>query len=281
MKTPAFICSAFICLFSLGFLVPSATAQDPTPKLEVPQRTANVGKEANSNEDKARTLLQQMIETMGGQAYLTLQDSYSEGRYGRFHNETMVGGAVFYRYWEWPDKERFEVTKERDIATLVLGDRVYEVTYRGGKELDPQKDDSVRLGIVRRHYALEQVLRVWMNEPGALLLDEGPTLADNKMTERVTIINAKNEAVSILISPYTHLPVAKRFSIRDPRTADKDEEEEIYDNWRLVQGVNTPYSTVVMHNGQIVRQQYLSAVSYNQHPPDTYFTPKLIPHNKK
>ena len=51
-------------------------------------------------------------------------------------------------------KNVFEVTKDRDIATLVLGEKVYEITYRGGKELDPQKDDSVRLGIIRRHYSL-------------------------------------------------------------------------------------------------------------------------------
>ncbi len=264
----------------LCFLVATFSGQQQ-PTLAPAPRSPNVGPEANRNENKARTLLNRMLETMGGQAYLTLQDSYSEGRYGRFHNEAMVGGAVFFRYWEWPDKERFEVTKDRDIATLVLGERVYEVTYRGGKELDPQKDDSVRMGIIRRHYALERVLREWMSEPGAILLDEGPTLADNKMTERVTIINSRNEAVSLLISPDTHLPVSKRFSIRDPKTADKDEEEEIYDNWRMVQGVNTPFSTVVLHNGQIVRQQYLSSISYNTHPPDAYFTPKLIVHNRK
>lgn len=265
----------------LCFLMASAFGQQPLPTLAPNSRTPNVGPEAHTNENKARVLLNQMIEAMGGQAYLTLQDSYSEGRYGRFHNEVMVGGAVFFRYWEWPDKERYEVTKERDIATLVLGEKVYEVTYRGGKELDPQKDDSVRMGIIRRHYALERVLREWMNQPETLLLDEGPTLADAKMTERVTLINSKNEAVSILISPDTHLPVAKRFSIRDPKTADKDEEEEVYDNWRMVQGVNTPYSTVVLHNGQIVRQQYLTAIQYNTHPPDDYFSPKLISHNKK
>lgn len=276
MKNPHMRIFLLIC-----FLVASVSGQQQQPTLSPSPRSANVGPEANSNENKARKLLNQMIEALGGQAYMTLQDSYTEGRYGRFHNETMVGGAVFYRYWEWPDKERFEVTKERDIATLVLGDRVYEVTYRGGKELDPQKDDSVRLGIIRRHYALDRVLRQWLDAPGTLLLDEGPTLADNKMTERVTVINSKNEAASILISPDTHLPVSKRFSLRDPQTADKDEEEEIYDNWRMVQGVNTPYSVVVLHNGQIVRQQYFSAVSYNTHPPAEYFTPKLIVHNKK
>jgi hypothetical protein len=264
----------------LCFLVATFCGQQQ-PSLVPAPRSPNVGPEANRNESKAQALLNRMIQEMGGQAYLTLQDSYSEGRYGRFHNEVMVGGAVFFRYWEWPDKERLEVTKDRDIATLILGDKVYEVTYRGGKELDPEKDDSVRLGIVRRHYSLEHVLREWMNAPGTLLLDEGPTLADNKMTERVTIINSKNEAVSLLISPDTHLPVSKRFSVRDPKTADKDEEEEIYDNWRMVQGINTPFSTVVLHNEQIVRQQYLSSISYNTHPPDVYFTPKLIVHNKK
>ena len=167
-----------------------------------------------------------------------------------------------------PDKERFEVTKETGISprSCYWRPRVYEITYRGGKELDPQKDDSVRMGIIRGHYALDLVLRQWLNQPGTLLLDEGPTLADNKMTERVTVINSKNEAVSILISPDTHLPVSKRFSIRDPNTADKDEEEEIYDNWRMVQGVNTPYSIVVLHNGQIVRQQYFQC-GFLQHTP--------------
>src|SRR5207342_2938773 len=99
--------------FLVCLLFSSAAAQQATPKLSPPQQSANVGKEANSNENKAHALLKQMLDAMGGQAYLNLQDSYSEGRYGRFHNEAMVGGAVFYRYWEWPDKERFEVTKDR------------------------------------------------------------------------------------------------------------------------------------------------------------------------
>src|SRR5258707_2072707 len=81
--------------FLVCLLFSSGVAQQPAPKLSPPQQSANVGKEANSNENKARALLNRMLDAMGGQVYLTLQDSYSEGRYGRFHNETMVGGAVF------------------------------------------------------------------------------------------------------------------------------------------------------------------------------------------
>jgi hypothetical protein len=239
----------------------------------------NTGSEAQSNQLKARAILDKMIQALGGPAYMNLQDAYMEGRYGRFHNEVMVGGTVFFHYWQWPDKDRYELTKQRDVVDLYLDDRVTEVTFRGPHELDPKKDDSVRLAIQRRHYTLEKIVRQWLNDPRTLLLYEGQTLsANNKMTDRVTVINSNNEAVSLLIAPDTHLPAQKIFITRDPQTRDRDEEDEIFDNWRMVQGISTPYSDVIIRNGQMVRQQYLSNVTYNNRPPESYFTPVLIPH---
>ena len=84
---------------------------------QIPQSapvSPNAGTEAQANQTKARSVLDKMVEALGGPAYLNLQDSYTEGRYGRFHNEVMVGGTVYFRYWQWPDKERIELTKQRD-----------------------------------------------------------------------------------------------------------------------------------------------------------------------
>ena len=170
----------------------------------------------------------------------------------------------------------FGLTKERDIVQLFVGDTAYEVTYRGSSLLNPQKDDNVRLALQRRHFALDLVLREWLNAPGTILLDEGPTMAENRMAEKITIINKDNQAVSILVSQDTNLPVEKIFTSRDPQTRDKDEEIEIYDNWKKVQGINTPYNTTIMRNGAMVRESFVNSVSYNVHPPETYFTPKLI-----
>jgi hypothetical protein len=234
--------------------------------------------EAQGNQQKARAVLDKMIATMGGQNYLTVQDSYSEGRYGRFHNEQQVGGAEFFRYWEWPDKDRWELTKQRDVIQLFLGDTAWEVTYRGAHEMDPKKDDSVRLALIRRHYALENILRTWLNAPGTALFDEGQSLTEARMTERITVINAQNEAATILVSTDTHLPVARTFTIRDPQSHDRDTETEIYDNWRLVQGINTPYSTAIKRNGEMIRQQFLSSITYNNHPPENIFSPKTFTH---
>ena len=46
---------------------------------------------------------------------------------------------------------------------------------------------------------LEHVLREWLDAPGTILLDEGQTLAENKVTEKISIINSDNQAVTIMI----------------------------------------------------------------------------------
>jgi hypothetical protein len=231
--------------------------------------------EAQSNQQKARTLVDQMIQALGGQAYLTAEDYYAEGRSGSFHNESLVGSGLYYRYWKWPDKDRIELTKERDIVQLFVGDRAYEITYRGIQPIVLEKDDKARLAMVRRHYALENVLREWLKQPGILLLDEGPSLSEGHMAEKITIINAKNEAVTILVDPATHLPLEKRFSTRDPRYRDRDEEVMIYGNWKEIQGINTPRMTLIKRNGETISQQIILNITYNVHPPDTLFDPAV------
>jgi len=237
--------------------------------------------EGQHNQQKARAVINQMISALGGQAYLNVQDAYSEGRYGRFHNEVMVGGAKYYRYWRWPDSDRWELTDQRDIVQLYVGDKAFEVTFRGSRPLFLDKEEGARLMLQRQHYSLETVLRTWLNEPGTALFDEGSALTENRMAESITIINSSHEAVTILVSVDTHLPVKKIFFTRDPQSHERDEEDEIFDNWKIVQGINTPYSVVIMRNGQIARQQFIANVSYNNQPPDSYFTPILINHAKK
>ncbi|HEY6306978.1 MAG TPA: hypothetical protein VI488_11035, partial [Candidatus Angelobacter sp.] len=241
---------AVLCLFLAGVGTQSSPSQS-----------------AQSNEQKARAVIDRMIAVLGGQAYLNVQDSYSDGRYGRFHNEQMVASNVFFRYWKWPDQERYEITDKRDVVYLFLGDKEYEVIYRGSSEMSPVKDDSVRQALLRRRHTLDTVLRTWLNAPGTILLDEGQTVAESQMAEKVTIMNANDDAVTILVSIDTHLPIAKIFSVRDPQSRERDEEIEVYGNWRMVQDINTPYSVQIKRNGELMRTESLANITYNIHPP--------------
>jgi hypothetical protein len=239
------------------------------------QDTSAKPAETQTNQQKARTMVDQMIQALGGQAYLTVEDYYAEGRSGSFHNESLVGSSLFYRFWKWPDKDRIEVTKQRDIVQLYVGDQAYEITYKGIRPLDPQKEERLRQAMIRRHYTLENVLRNWLKEPGILLLDEGPSISEGHMAEKLTIINSKNESVTILVDPETHLPLEKRFSIRDPRYRERDEEALIYGDWKVFQGINTPRMTVTKRNGETISQQIILNITYNIHPADVLFDPTV------
>lgn len=239
------------------------------------QDTSAKPAEPQTNQQKARALIDQMIQALGGEAYLTAQDYYAEGRSGSFHNETLVNWGLFYRFWKWPDKDRIELTKQRDIVQLYVGDQAYEITYKGIRPLDIQKEERLHQAMIRRSYSLENVLRNWMKEPGILLLDEGPSVSEGHMAEKVTIINSKNESVTLLLDTSTHLPLEKRFSTRDPRYRERDEEALIYGDWKVFQGINTPRMTVIKRNGETISQQIILNMTYNIHPSDALFDPTV------
>jgi hypothetical protein len=221
------------------------------------------------NARKARALLDQAIEALGGQAYLNIQDVSQEGRSYGFHLGRANGaGNLFWRFYKFPDKDRFEFTKKRDVVLVYRGDKGFEITYKGTRE-DESKDltDYLR----RREYSIEWVLRKWLNEPGVALFYEGPSVAAEKDAQQVTIMNARNQGVTLYLDSRTHLPVKKTFSWRDPTDKQRNVEDEVYDNYRPVQGVMTPYSVTRYYNGDMSNQRFLNSISYNKGLSDSLF----------
>jgi hypothetical protein len=250
--------------------------------LFIPMRAQPSGSpSAQTNQQKARAAIDKMIQALGGQAYMHLQDAEVEGRSGRFYHERSEGSTVFHRFWQWPDKERVELTKQRDVIELTVGDNMYEITFRGTRIIDPKKDYDNQIYLERRHHALEIILRQWLNDPGTALFDEGPSLSENHSVERITLIDSRNDAVTLSIDTDTSLPVKKTFVMRDPQGY-RDEVAEVYDNWKMIQGVNTPFNTLVSRNGELWRQYFLSSVSYNNHLENSLFEPstKYLPAKK-
>jgi len=256
-------------LIVAGMLAVSAVAQNP-PAQGAPQKSVQEIVSGDPGVKKARQLIDQMIQALGGQAFLNVQDMEQQGRaYGFYHGNPSGQGSVFWRFWKWPDKERIELTKQRDVIYIYNGDQGWEITYKGTRAEDP---DELKEYLRAREYSLNKVLRGWLQQPGAALFYEGIGLTQDKQVEKITIINSKDQAVTIAIDQITHLPVKKSYFVRDPVSREKDEEAEVYDNWRLEQGLNTAHIIVAMHNGEITRQRFIQSVTYNQALPDSKFT---------
>jgi hypothetical protein len=265
---------AFTCLLLTALAFPQSAPTDSSANA-APSAAASSQAIPTDQESvrKARAILDQAIQALGGQAYLNAQDMTQEGRSYSFHRgEPNSLGTLFWRFRKFPDKDRVELTKKRDVVELYSGAKGYEITYRGVRDLDDKELDPY---LRRRHFGLDEVLREWLNQPGVALFYEGQTVAAQKETDQVTVMNAKNEAVTLFLDATTHLPVKKSFTWRDPVDKQRNVEEEIYDNYRPAKNVMVPYDTTRFFNGEMAAQFFVTTANINQGLSDSLFDPKL------
>jgi hypothetical protein len=245
---------------------PSAAPTQSTP----PNRPKDLGND-QENARQARALLDQAIQALGGQAYLNLRDMEQQGRTFSFHHgNSTSNGILFWRCVEYPDKERIELTPQRDVAYVYNGNKGYEVTYKGAHAVE-DKDlvDYLR----RRRLSLETILRTWVNDPSVALFYDGNALAGDFAAQKVTLINSQDEAVSVFFDVDTHLPIKKSYVWRDPVDRYRNVEEETFDNYRLVQGVMIPWGFTRYFNGDMQTERFVNGVHINQELNPAMFDP--------
>ena len=179
---------------------------------------------AAGGDAKAKAIIVQAIAALGGDAYLHVSDMSQEGRtYGFYHGQSQGAGAVYWRFTRFPDKDRVEFTKERDIVTVHNGDKGYEISYKGTAPEEPKLlADFLR----RRDHSLEVVLRTWVQQPGTMLLYTGTAIAEQKPADVVTVLGTGTDSVTLYFDPHTHLPIKKTYSWRDPTDNLKNTEDE-------------------------------------------------------
>ena len=224
---------------------------------------------AQKNARQARAALDAMIQALGGQAWLNMKNLVRQGHVAGFYQgNPSVGTTDYYEYHAWPDHDRIELTKHRDVVEFFVGRTGTEVTYRGRSPL-PQDilDDFLR----RRDHSIETVVKVWLKDPNTILVYEGQHLAERHLADQVTAISAKNEAVTILMDTQTHLPLRRSYEWRDPVYKDKNLETEEYDDYHVVDGFPTPFTITRLKNDEMARQFYVDKVVFNQDLPSDFW----------
>ena len=131
---------SFIIVMLLAVGAAAAVAQANQPSASsVSSADSPAQAPQDANAQKARALLEQCMQALGGQAWLSVQDMEQQGRsYSYYQGQPNSLGTLFWRFWKYPDKDRVELTKQRDVVYLNVGDKGYEITYKGTAAQEPE-----------------------------------------------------------------------------------------------------------------------------------------------
>ncbi|MGA8767950.1 MAG: hypothetical protein WB559_13110 [Candidatus Acidiferrales bacterium] len=223
---------------------------------------------------KAREILNQAVEALGGNAYLSVHDVTCTGRLGSFdHAGDVTGFGKFIDYTQPPFKDRQENLPKRNIIQVFNGDKGWELD-RGGVTDAPQADLLQFKEDVLKD--IDNVLRRRIHEPGMILRYGGPDVVDLKQVDWVELVDSDNRTIRIAFADNTHLPIRKTVETRDPRTQRKSAEIEYYSNYHPIDGVQTPFQITRERNGIKIFQVFFDRCDYNTSVSDALFTKESL-----
>jgi hypothetical protein len=241
-----------------------------------------------TQEQRGRKLLDQMLEALGGEAWLNRHNVSVRGHLGRFFQGTPNGIVIDFTLThqfanpDRPEAERIGFITDKsmilpgkkiDIVQIWINNTGHEVTYKGNTTLPKdQIDDYYR----RQDHSIESIYRVWLKSPGVVVIDEGSTMVERRLTERVTILSQNNDAVTLDIDAQSHLPRRRTFEWRNTTFKDHDEDAEEYEDYHTIQGLPTAFTITRYHNGDMASQTFYTKVEYDVDLPPGTFNPDIL-----
>ena len=260
-------------LFSQAHEIPSAAPVHPA---------------GQTQEERGRQLLDQMVTALGGQAWLDRKDVQEQGQRAAFFRGQPNGTVIEFKLaQQFADATRPEAVrigflsyrgmivpgKKTDVVQIWTGGTGYEITYKGKATLPKEQvDDYYR----RRAHSIESVVHDWLKAPGVMVVAEGTTMVERRMADKISVLSANNDAVTIELDATSHLPLRRTFQWRNTTFKDYDEDAEEYDDYHTFQGLPTALAITRYHNGDMASQTFLRSVEYNTGLPPDMFNPDIL-----
>ncbi len=175
---------------------------------------------------KAKQLIQQAIDALGGPAYLNVHDVTCTGRLSQFgHSGDLNGFETFIDYAEPPLKDRQENLPKRNLIQIFNGDKGW-VLDRGGVS-EAAVSDVARFE-EDNQTDLDNILRQRIHEKNMIFRYVGPDVVDLKEADWIEIVDNENRTIRIAFARGTHLPIRKTVDTRDSNSQLKTDEIEYY-----------------------------------------------------
>ncbi len=223
---------------------------------------------------KAKAILQQAVDALGGPAYLNVHDVTCQGRISQFgHSGELNGFGHFVDYAQPPLKDRTENLPKRNIISVYNGDKGWELD-RGGVSEATITDLATFQEDTKKD--IDNILRHRIHEQGMIFRYGGLDVVDYQESDWVELVDSDNRTFRIAIARTTHLPVRKVVDTRNANTRMRTEEVEYYSNYHPINGVQTPFQITRERNGIKVYQVFFDKFEYNTSVPDSLFTKESL-----
>jgi hypothetical protein len=232
---------------------------------------------AETREERGKRVVNEALEALGGQAFLSMEDRVEFGRAYSFYRNQISGlsvATIFTRYLApVPGKlalrERQAFGKDQSSAVLFTDTGGWEITFRGARPLDDQRYQNYQDSTLRNIF---YILRQRLREPGLQIYSQGADIFENLPVEIVDITDADGRTVTVYFSQSTKLPIRQVFKRRNPEYKDFDQEVTIFAKYRDVGGIKWPFDIRRDRNGEKIYEMYSDSVEINKGLKDDLFT---------
>lgn len=262
----------------LLFLAPLARAQAITPDAAhqplPPANSVAPAPQQTPASRKARQVVDEAIQAMGGEKYLKNTETTGRGLSYSFNSngELSDPGVPFWSYNRFPGSERLELTKKRNVVYVFNGGKGWEITFKGVAPLARQQVEAANDSFA---HSLDMILKRWVGNPQTLMLDQGMALVDVTQVESVSFLAATGENAIVDFSILNHLPIRVRWRKQDAQTGGHYEVTVIYGNWIKQDGIEVPYLVDRYQGNQRQSQVYYTEINFKPIPSGT-FIPKPL-----
>jgi len=222
---------------------------------------------------KALEVIASAVQAMGGDAYLGVMNSHSEGQYFIYDKDDR---RAFSTFMDWtvydPIKSRFQSgEKKRQQVEIYNLETDQGWTLEGEssvEEIPPEGVAAFKQSVLRD---LNVLLRRRIGDEDVHLYYYGPKdIAGGGEHEAVEILDAANNSVVIFFDLRTHLPAKLETHVTNSLGIRQKMETE-YSNWHTIQGVHTPLRTDHYTEGKLSSQFYTKSITYNGALPPSLF----------
>jgi hypothetical protein len=215
-----------------------------------------------------RKVLDDMIQALGGQAYLDVNDIHTMGRFYQFKRGDLAGLDNFSDYVKFPLAERTEFGKDKNKEiTINNGENGWKITP---KDKDPKEQVPAEIQDFKASFktSLDYVLRFTLSAPQTTIQYLGSEIVDFNRADVIEIRDPAKNKITLYIDRSTKFPT--KMQVR--RADEKITREEHYANWHSFQGIQTPLFLGRFSDGEKTMEIRLDTAVYNSSLPDTLFT---------